>query len=135
MKVDAGHPLVVAEGTFEGFCPGDPTNKTVFAGVKADKVVGDVIGSGGGLGHPVTIDMKSPDPASVLQGRLVDRCGEPLSAGNEAPTWTPSPSCANVIKLEHQDADYVTIRSVAPGSCAVAVALLGMTGEVDVTVK
>ena len=152
VKLEGGRPKTVAEGTFQGHCPGEPDNKRTFEAVKPAKAVIAVsathteLGGELGAGKPAILDSKLPDKLVGLNVGVVDRCGTPLSIGipGNVTTWTPAADCEKVAKLTPYNIESVPdvsksqemqITAVGPGSCTLTAELLGVKGDISITVK
>lgn len=152
VKLEGGHPKVVAEGTFQGHCPGEPDNKRAFEAVKPAKALITVsathtdLGGELGAGKPAILDSKAPDKLVGLTAGVVDRCGTPLSIGvpGHVTTWTLGAGCEKVAKLTPYNIESVPdgsksqemqITAVGPGSCTLTAELLGVKGDISITVK
>jgi len=151
VKLDGGRPKTVAEGTFQGHCPGEPDNKRTFEAVKPDKAVIAVsathtdLGGELGAGKPAILDSKMPDKTVGLNAGVVDRCGTPLSLGvpGNITKWTLAAACEKVVKLTPWNTDPVDgpqsqemqLTAVGPGACTATAELLGVKGDISITVK
>ena len=152
VKADGQSFKLVAEGTFQGHCPGEPDNKRTFEAVKPDKAVISVsathteLGGELGAGKPAILDSKAPDKLVGLNVGVVDRCGTPLSLGapGNATTWTLAATCDKVVKLTPYNIEPVAnvaqsqemqLTAVGPGACTATAELLGVKGDISITVK
>lgn len=155
VTIENGRPKLVTAGTFQGHCPGEPGNRDTFEAIKPDKVMIDVTGLAvhdgeGGLGKPVTLDSKVPTSLASVTAQLVDRCGERLSHGISVllkAKWSAGPNCENVAVLApwydesvspavpKSESTEMRIAPKGPGTCTISVELLGLRGDVAVTVR
>jgi hypothetical protein len=152
VKLEGGSPKTVAEGTFQGHCPGEPDNKDTFEAVKPAKAVISVnsthteLGGELGAGKPAILDSKAPDKLVGLNAGVVDRCGTPLSLGvpGNVTTWTLAAGCEKIVKLTpysiESTADVaksqeMQLTAVGPGACTLTAELLGVKGDIAITVK
>lgn len=155
VKVENGKPTIVTEGTFVGGCKASPGPRT-FDAVQPAKLAISVeamqTNEGKlGIGEPVWLDSKTPDKHAGVTVYVVDRCDEKLETGvtPEDVTWTLGDNCAAVVKVApypgiatpegtttpNPKAREMQFTPVAPGSCTVEAAWLGVRGNVAVTVK
>jgi hypothetical protein len=150
VKLDGGSPKIVAEGTFQGHCPGEPTITRTFEAVKPAKAQITVSSThtdlGGELGadKPAILDSKMPERLVGVSVGVVDRCGTALSLGNpgNVATWTFAAGCDTVAKLVPYDTTpdaakglEMQIAPVGPGTCTLTAELLGVKGDISITVK
>jgi hypothetical protein len=150
VKLDGGTPRTVVEGTFLGHCPGEPTITRTFEAVKPAKAEISVnathtdLGGELGAGKPAILDSKMPDRLVGISVGVVDRCGAPLSIGNpgNVTTWTLADGCEKIAKLTPYDATADAMKSqemqiapVGPGTCTLTAELLGVKGDISITVK
>jgi hypothetical protein len=152
VKLEGGQPKIVAEGTFQGHCPGEASIKRTFEAVKPAKAVIDVtathtdLGGELGAGKPAILDSKMPDKLVGIAVGVVDRCGTPLSIGHpgNVTTWTLAAGCEKVAKLTPYAVETVAdaaksqemqITPVGPGTCTATAELFGVKGDISITVK
>jgi len=145
--VDKGEPRVVAEGTFEGHCPGEDI-KRKYAAVKPDKLLvrttstrvelGEL-----GVGKPITLLKDHADWIVTVQVAPADRCGALLSVGtsHNLATWSLGAGCDAAVKLVPFTSDgkpvgdEMQLAPVGAGTCTIQVEMLGLKAAVPVTVK
>lgn len=146
VTIDGGTPKLVKPGVFEGHCPGETRNVKLEAVAPAKTMIevnGLQTGTGElGLGKPITLDSKTPDKLVSVIAHTADSCGTPLSLGTSRwqTTWSLGDGCDKVAKLvpwgeDKKTGEEMQIAPVAPGTCTVSATLLGVKGDVIVTVK
>jgi hypothetical protein len=152
VKLEGAFPKIVAEGTFQGHCPGEPDLKRTFEAVKPAKAVISVeathtdLGGELGAGKPAILDSKQPDKLVGVAVGVVDRCGDALSIGHpgNVTTWTLGAGCDKVAKVspytvetapDAAKSQEMQIAPVGPGTCTLTAELLGVKGDISITVK
>ena len=145
VTIDAGHPKLVAEGTFEGRCAG-ATSSRRFEAVAPAKAVIEIIAclhdGELGVGKPALLELAQPDKLIALKVRPADRCGTPLDLGitRNLAKWSLGDGCKAVVKLVPFTgalavAEETQLAPLGVGTCTATVELLGAKTDVAVTVK
>jgi hypothetical protein len=152
VTLQGGQPKLVAEGTFQGHCPGEADIKRTFEAVKPAKAVISVeathtdLGGELGAGKPAILDSKMPDKLVGISVGVADRCGTALSLGvtGNVTTWTLGAGCDSVAKLtpyqlgmatDGMNSQTMQITPIGPGTCTATAELLGVKGDISITVK
>jgi len=124
----ASTAALTKEGTFTGTCKQLPGERT-YAAIKPARLA---------LGRDLVLDSKTPDKTAWLQVKLLDRCGDELSAGATQDRPVPN-GCDNVVKLRWSTElirpREIEVVPVAAGTCTLGLTYLGVAGTVAVTVR